>query len=277
VCSSGAGCRGRRLTDDRPSLATADGLTLAGRRWPATDADAAVVLVHGFSASCEDDRVCELASAFVDQGLDVIGYTARGHGASDGDCTLGELESYDVAAAVAAARATHDKVALVGASMGAIAALRYAADADDVAGLVVISCPSRWRIPRTARGLLAAGLTRTKPGRALAARYIGVRVAPAWTTNPAPPVELAARVDAPIAVVHGTADRFVSTVHADELYLSAAEPRRLDLVEGMGHAFDPLGYATIVDGVAWTLRGSAASVPTPASASASSASAQKRI
>jgi hypothetical protein len=41
-------------------------------------------------------------------------------------------------------------------------------------------------------------------------------------------------------------------VHADELYLSAAAPRRLDLVEGMGHAFDPLGYATIIDAVDWT-------------------------
>jgi alpha-beta hydrolase superfamily lysophospholipase len=235
-------------------LATADGLVLAGRRWPATDAEAAVVLVHGFSASCEDDRVCELADALVARGLDVVGYTARGHGASGGDCTLGELESFDVAAAVAVARATHDQVVLVGASMGAIAALRYAADADDVTGVVVVSSPSRWRIPRTARGLLAAGLTRTAPGRALAARYIGVRVAPAWTTNPAPPVELAAQVGVPIAVVHGTADRFVSVVHADELYLSSTAPRRLDLVEGMGHAFDPLGYATIVDAVDWTLK-----------------------
>ena len=242
------------MTDDRPSLATADGLVLAGRRWPAVDADASVVLVHGFSASCEDDRVCELANEFVERGLDVVGYTARGHGESGGDCTLGELEFNDVAAAVAVARAAHEQVVLVGASMGAIAALRYAADHDDVTGVVVVSCPSRWRIPRTARGLLAAGLTRTPPGRALAARLIGVRVAPAWTTNPAPPVELAARVGVPIAVVHGTADRFVSVVHADELYLSAAEPRRLDLVEGMGHAFDPLSYATVIDAVAWTLK-----------------------
>ena len=261
VCSLDADSPGLRVTDDRPSLATADGLMLAGRRWPAVDADAAVVLVHGFSASCEDDRVCELATAFVDHGLDVIGYTARGHGASDGDCTLGELESYDVAAAVAAARATHDRVVLVGASMGAIAALRYAADADDITGVVVVSCPSRWRIPRSARGVLGAALTRTPPGRAIAARLIGVRVAPAWTTNPAPPVELAGRVRVPLAVVHGTADRFVSTVHADELYLSAAEPRRLDLVEGMGHAFDPPGYATIIDGVEWALKEAASTAP----------------
>ncbi|MGH9025622.1 MAG: alpha/beta hydrolase [Acidimicrobiia bacterium] len=241
------------MADDRPSLATADGLVLAGRRWPAPDPRAAVVLVHGFSASCEDDKICALADAFVHGGITVVGYDARGHGASGGDCTLGELESRDVAAAVAVAREHHERVVLVGASMGAIATLRYAADAKDVHGVVVVSCPSRWRIPRSARGLLATALTRTAPGRALAARYIGVRVAPAWTTNPAPPVELAGHVQAPIAVVHGTADRFVSVIHADELYLSAGEPRRLDLVEGMGHAFDPVGFATIVSAVDWTL------------------------
>jgi alpha-beta hydrolase superfamily lysophospholipase len=241
------------VADARPTLATADGLVLAGRRWFAAEPRAAVVLVHGFSASCEDGRVCELADALVSAGLDVVSYDARGHGASDGDCTLGELESHDVAAAVAVARETHERVVLVGASMGAIAALRYAADADDVAGVVVVSCPSRWRIPRSARGLLATALTRTKPGRAIAARYIGVRVAPAWTTNPAPPVELAARTQAPLAVVHGTADPFMGVVHADELFLSASEPRRLDLVEGMAHAFDRVGMSTIVDAVDWTL------------------------
>jgi alpha-beta hydrolase superfamily lysophospholipase len=245
------------VADDRPTLATADGLVLAGRRWTVPDPRAAVVLVHGFSASCDDGRMGEVADALVATGIEVVGYDARGHGASGGDCTLGELESHDVAAAVAVAHERHDRVVLVGASMGAIAALRYAADSDDIDGVVVVSCPSRWRIPRTARGLLATALTRTAPGRAVAARYIGVRVAPAWTTNPAPPVELAGRVQVPIAVIHGSADRFVSVVHADELYLSAGEPRRLDIVEGMGHAFDPVGLSTIVAAVDWTLARSA--------------------
>ena len=100
--------------------------------------------------------------------------------------TLGDLERHDVAAAVDAARDRSDRVVLVGASMGAIAALRYAAATDDLAGVVSVSCPARWRLPRNLRGVAAAGLTRTRVGRALASRWMGVQVAPRWTEPGAP-------------------------------------------------------------------------------------------
>ena len=56
----------------------------------------------------------------------MLTYDARGHGCSDGESTLGDHEQHDVAAAVALARTRTDRVVLVGASMGAVAALRYA-------------------------------------------------------------------------------------------------------------------------------------------------------
>src|SRR5207248_8073257 len=124
--------------------------------------------------------------------LHVVSYDARGHGQSEGDCTLGDLERLDVAAAVASARRHSPRIVLVGASMGAIAVLRYAVTDADLAGVVSVSSPAAWRVPRTARCLLAARLPRTPPGRWLAARLSTLRISLRWS-NPDPPRRLPAR------------------------------------------------------------------------------------
>jgi len=240
----------------KAQFTTTDDVVLAGRSWLRADAPrAAVVLVHGFSASADDPNVCALAEALHDEGVDVVCYDARGHGTSEGHSTLGDLERHDVAAAVAAARDRSDRVVLVGASMGAIAALRYAAATDGVSGLVSVSCPSRWRLPRNVQGVFAAGLTRTRIGRAMASRWMRVQIAPRWT-NPAPPAELVPHVHTPIAFVHGAADRFIPASDAEELFALAHEPRRLQIVPAMGHAFEPQSVPAVRDAVEWALASS---------------------
>jgi alpha-beta hydrolase superfamily lysophospholipase len=165
--------------DVRPfALRTADGLTLAADAWLTREpATAAVVLVHGFGGHRHDATVVAMAHELRAEGHAVITYDLRGHGESEGLCTLGDLERLDVAAAVVAARDLAPRVVLVGASLGAIAALRYAVDVTtdlDLAGVVTVSAPAQWRLttPRTA---LAAALTRTRIGRSLARRR-GVRL-----------------------------------------------------------------------------------------------------
>ena len=181
-------------------------------------------------------------SVFAD-GFDVVSYDARGHGRSTGESTLGDLEQHDVAAAVALARTRSSDVVLVGASMGAIAALRYAATDPELRGVVAVSCPARWTLPINPAALAAALMTRTPFGRAFLARMMKVRVARRWT-NPAAPVELIERIEAPVAVVHGTADRFIPMRAAYELYASATSERSLDLVPGMGQfLFGPMTFA----------------------------------
>jgi alpha-beta hydrolase superfamily lysophospholipase len=237
----------------RPLFTTTDDVVLTGRQWLRADAPrAAVVLVHGFSASADDPDVCELAEELHAEGVDIVCYDARGHGTSEGHSTLGDLERHDVAAAVDAARERSERVVLVGASMGAIAALRYASATDGLAGVVSVSCPARWRLPRNVQGVLAAGLTRTRVGRAMAARWMGVQVAPRWT-NPEPPIALVPEVAAPVAFVHGAADRFIPASDAADLYEAASEPRRLEIVPGMGHAFAPQSVPAIRAAVDWTL------------------------
>jgi alpha-beta hydrolase superfamily lysophospholipase len=234
-------------------LTTADGLELLGRRWLARSAPvASVVIVHGFNASSECPNVEALAEALHSDGFDVVTYDARGHGRSPGESTLGDDEQHDVAAAVELARARTPHVVLVGASMGAIATLRYAISDPDLAGVVSVSCPARWRLPRNVRGVVAAAMTRTPMGRRLTTRLSGVRVASRWTA-PAPPIDLVAHLEAPVVFVHGTLDRFIPTRDAAQLFDRAPEPRQLLVVRDMGHAFDPVAIEPIQQGVAWAL------------------------
>lgn len=237
-------------------LRTSDGVPLLARLWPATTVPVrgAVVLVHGFSSGKDEPSVVAVADRLAALGFDVIGYDGRGHGGSGGRCTLGDRERHDVAAAVEAARARSSRVVLVGASMGAIAVLRHAATDPAVSGVVTVSSPAQWRLPRTARSLLAAGLTQTRVGRWLAVRHLDVRLAKGWS-RPEPPVALAARVSVPLAVVHGAQDRFIPLAEGRVLARAAGGPCRLVVVPGMGHAFEPLALDAIADALEWVMAG----------------------
>jgi alpha-beta hydrolase superfamily lysophospholipase len=241
------------------NLRTADGVELVTRSWSAAEGAsprAVVVLVHGMAATKDNPELVAVADALTRQGIDVLAYDARGHGQSGGVCTLGDDERFDVAAAVERARESGLPVVVVGASMGGIAVLRHAAEDPGLAGVVTVSSPADWRLHRSPGTIVLAAIVRTRAGRALAARRFHVRLSPHWT-NPESPRLLAERYGGPLAVVHGRKDRFIPTYEADALYASGNGPRRLFMVEGMGHAFHPMAVQAITEAVEWTLAASA--------------------
>lgn len=245
------------------ALHTADGLRLAAYlRQPASAPLGAVVLVHGFTATGSHPEVVAQADALADEGFAVVTYDGRGHGTSEGWCTMGDDERYDVAAAVALAQLLHSQVVVVGASMGAIAALRYAAtDGADgaIRGVVAVSSPAQWRLPLTVIGVLNAALIRTRVGRRFLARRVRVRVSARWSA-PEPPDVLVARLTVPVTVLHGMLDRIMRPRAAHLLYAAAREPRQLVLVDRMGHAFASEARAPISAAVRWTLAAAATPV-----------------
>jgi pimeloyl-ACP methyl ester carboxylesterase len=233
------------------TLATPDGLRLAADLQRVNGSRTCVVVVHGFTAHRRHSSVAAIADALVREGHSVLTYDGRGHGESGGMSTLGNDEDLDVASAVQAAAKVAPKVVVVGASMGAIAALRYAAAHDDLTGVVTVSCPARWQL-RTLRTVLAAALTQTWPGRRYLERSVGVRVSPTTERLESPEV-LAGRITCPLAIVHGLADRFMPALEASRLHEQVTGRRRLDLVPAMGHAFDEVGTSTILAAVSWCL------------------------
>src|SRR6202020_1729195 len=157
-------------------MLTRDGVELATRSWLLNgEPRAIVILVHGLSSTKDHPHVVGLAERLRARSLDVLSYDARGHGESGGLSTLGDLERNDVAAAVSFARTRQSRVALVGASMGAVAAIAYAASDPDLAGVVVVSSPADWRIPFRVRAVLLVILARTKLGRFVSERHSHVR------------------------------------------------------------------------------------------------------
>lgn len=245
------------------TLTTSDGVALRGRVCaPEGERRVAVVLVHGFTGSMDHPEVLAVADALAAEGHPVVSYDARGHHGSGGLSTLGDAEQLDVAAAVGAARDRFGDVVTVGTSMGAIAVLRHAATPDaGIRGVITVSSPARWKLPRTTRAMLATILTRTRAGRRFAARKLGVRIHPVWTAAAAPE-ELAARIAVPLAVIHGDADQMIPASEAHRLAAAARGPLRLDIVPGMRHAFDPTGIPAILASVRWTLAGGTAATAT---------------
>jgi pimeloyl-ACP methyl ester carboxylesterase len=238
---------------DAVELDTDDGVRLAAAVWPAPTVrpPAAVVLAHGLSINKDHASVMALASSVTAAGFGVVTYDGRGHGASDGFCTLGTDEAYDVAAAVSFARSLAPRVVAVGSSMGGIAVLRYGAGVGDLDGVVTVSVPARWRI-RSTRSLAAAAMTRTRVGRRFVRARTGVRLAPAWN-SPSTPEQLAAAITCPAAIVHGSRDRFIPVNEARLLYERLPGRRRIDIVDGMGHGFGPLAVAAVTDAVCWAV------------------------
>jgi pimeloyl-ACP methyl ester carboxylesterase len=253
-----AGPYGGGVAPEPLELRSADGLRLAASVWPAAarDPEAAVVVAHGLTITKDHPSVVAVAEALAAAGFAVVAYDGRGHGGSDGLCTLGTDEVLDVAAAVTWAGAASRRVVAVGSSMGAIAVLRYAATDDQLAGVVAVSAPARWRI-YSGRALLAAAMTRTGAGRRMVARRKSVRLATTRTAVPAPQ-DVAPRVSCPAAIVHGARDRFIPPREAERIHDRLRGARRLDIVDGMGHGFGSGAAEAVVGAVQWALAARAA-------------------
>ncbi|HEX4540001.1 MAG TPA: alpha/beta fold hydrolase [Acidimicrobiales bacterium] len=270
-------------------LLTADGLHLSARWWRRPErARAAVVLVHGFGASKEDGGIRALASDLHGAGFDVLTYDARGHGASEGNCTVGGEERLDVAAAAALAAEGGQPVVLVGVSMGAIAVFCHVASMADearpapaaslaaspvspasppvggggtpIAGIVAVSAPARWRMSPSLVGLAIVALTRTKLGRWVMLHRLGVRINTGWVL-PDPPLSAISHMGVPVALVHGRRDRLIRAAEARLLFDGAAEPRRLDVVARMGHGIDDAARGAVVEAIDWVMDVPSGEVP----------------
>jgi pimeloyl-ACP methyl ester carboxylesterase len=232
-------------------LRTEDGNRLAGDVYhPSGTPRGGVVVAHGFSAHRRLDVVVEQARTLAEAGYVVLAYDGRGHGTSDGECTLGRLEVHDVDAAVAHLRRSIDRVVTVGASMGALAVLSHATADRALAGIVLVSIASSWRSILTARAFAAAMFTRTPAGRAFMRRVTGTRVSPRWESAGVPTAQVR-DIGMPVAVVHGRQDAMIRSLAAVEVYDAASDPRRIELVDGMGHAFCPGAVDAVSRSVEW--------------------------
>jgi pimeloyl-ACP methyl ester carboxylesterase len=243
-------------------LRARDGLRLAARWLPADgpgtdwplDPHEAILLLHGYSGSIAPDLV--EYGPFLRRTAGVLGLDFRGHGGSDdGLTTFGLLETEDIAGALAwLGERGVTRVAMVGTSMGGIAAIAAvavlgdgslaAADGDPAAprdvdlaprplvvGIVADSTAPELEVPVGTR-------VRGPAGRFVAARLFdnAARVlgADPRATEPARVIGLLESL--PLLLIHGDADTTVPIADARRLAALAGPASAQWIVPGAGHS-----------------------------------------
>jgi pimeloyl-ACP methyl ester carboxylesterase len=246
------------------SLFTDDGVRIdAG--YLAGVQDLCVVLGHGFTGSWHRPNTRRIAGVF-GRFASVIAIDFRGHGRSGGLSTVGDREIFDIDAAVRNARDRgHERVAVVGFSMGAAAAVRHAALLGGVDAIVSVSAPTRWYYRETRPMRQVHWAVENRIGRAGVRYTKRTRVSPVgWQPIPAEPQAVADRIaPTPLLVVHGDADPYMPVEHAEKLYAAAREPKELWIEKGYGHAESAATPDLISRIGAWLVRTAASPSPPP--------------
>ena len=222
-----------------------DGLRLHGLYLPGRDGSPVLLLCHGyyrsltetFSLGCELNRL----------GYHVLLFDFRGCGLSAGRfTTLGYRETADVLGAVdyLRERLGQRPLGVLGLSMGAVAALRAAADCPAIAAVVADSAYADLR--DTVRHktkdvlrlpfLVGLGWASIRIGEWLSGGDLAaVRAVDAVASAKGGP--------RPLLLIHGERDDYLPPDNAQRLFQAAGEPKELWLAPGSGHAMARLDHS----------------------------------
>lgn len=214
---------------------TSDGVQLTGIRL-AGPTGRTFVIGHGMSHSTAERSTRQVIDRLAGHGT-VIALDFRGHGGSGGRSSVGGDEIHDLDAAVALARSLSDApVVAVGFSMGGSVVLRQAAlGVHRPDAVIAVSAPSRWYI-RESSPMRRVHWLLEHPLGPLVGRWAGIRLGKPWDEVPPSPLETIGGIEAPLLLVHGTADPYLAPSHAIDLQRACAGRAELWLEPGMGHA-----------------------------------------
>lgn len=196
----------------------------------------AVVLAHGFKGSRED--MIPWARFLHEAGYNVLLFDTRACGQSGGSVIgLGTLEAHDVAAAAhfARDRFAARRVAALGISLSAGAAILAAADDTSIDGVIADSAWTDQVFALERLGSLPVGSVQL-PLPPLAIPALNVFVGEDVTK--ARPIDVIARIaPRPVLLIHSADDGNATTppAGADRLYAAAGEPKRLWIAPRGGH------------------------------------------
>jgi alpha-beta hydrolase superfamily lysophospholipase len=217
------------------SFRSADGL-LRGWLGRGRAGAPAVVLVHGYRGSREE--MTPWAEFLLRAGYTVLLFDTRGCGQSEGRAVgLGATESRDISAAVAAAMKGGDtaKVAVLGISLGAGAAILAAASDPSIAAVVADSAWTDHDFMLDRLGTIRVGpfqIPLAPDGPLAVDAFVGTDV------RAARPLEAIARVaPRPILLIHSADDDNATTpvAGAHALFAAAGAPKDLWIVPRGGH------------------------------------------
>lgn len=191
-----------------------------------------IVLIHGWGSS--KVGALKRMDALADVAREFVAIDLRGHGESGGRCALGTKEHRDVLRVLGEIGAD-GAVVLHGWSMGAGVALRVAAEGAGGHEVVGVVCESPYvDAPTPARNVMRLSGMPTALNLMPAMRALGVRLGVGASWRGFARDGIARGVDAPVLVVHGTADP-VCPVSDGRVIAEAAPRGSMVEIEGGGH------------------------------------------
>jgi len=215
----------------RQEVTTSDGVEISFDLYRSVGGDSVVIICPGFFQSKETRTFRHLATALAGR-RDVICMDFRGHGTSGGLYTFSAREGADLEAVLEWTRVRYRKIHVVGFSLGAATVLNTVTrHPEGVWTVVAVSGPTSFEeiefkfwTPEAMR----TGLKGSEWGA-------GCRPGNPWLAKEKP-IESIRKLVLPVLLIHGTRDAIISVRHSHRLYPAAAGPKRLEIIEGGGHA-----------------------------------------
>ena len=216
-----------------------DGTRLYGWWMSAARRAPTVVVLHGVKKNRTD--VLRAALVLRRAGFNILMFDGRAHGDSEGRyVTYGFYERRDVESAikwlVKEKRINHNRVGLMGESMGAAIALQVVAHNDWIRAVWADSPFASLRrvteeFLRRVTKLPDVVLNPVLWSSIQVANYRGK-----FDVESVDPLSLASQIKCPVYLIHGTADQVIATQHSRNIYEALGGEKELGVVEGARHA-----------------------------------------
>ena len=191
-----------------------------------------LIICPGFFQS-KETAIFQKLSRDLTQDQDVLCMDFRGHGQSGGLFTFSAKEVADLEAVLKWAGERYARLTVLGFSLGAATAVTTVSRLrDGIQGVVAVSCPAAFEeIEFKVWNPEGAILTfQTWDPR------LGCRPGPAWLKKERPLDAIRSLSPIPVLLIHGDKDSVVHHRHSQRLYQQAAEPKRVAIISGGGHA-----------------------------------------
>ncbi len=244
-----------RRTHHKFHVAAKDGVRIAGIHMNPHQGDTLLLYVHGFMSGKNHRRVPNFVEACTDF-TDVMAIDLRGHGDSDGGCTMGALEVLDVEAVYQYARSLgYRHIISVGSSMGGATVIRHAAlyqNVDAVATIGAFADVKSIMWPTTDTGLQLlystgnVGQTWSYVTRKTRLSHLPTQEAPYSLVHLIAP--------RPLLLLHGEWDPTVHSRSAYTLFRYAQEPKEMVIIPRSGHDHPHLTAQTAQRIQQWLVR-----------------------
>lgn len=194
-----------------------------------------IVLAHGFYNNKDAYLFKKIAQEIAVE-YDVVSFDFRGHGKSGGLFTWTAREINDLTVVLEYVKQEkYSRTGLMGFSLGAAISIVAAAKDRAINSLIVVSAPyDFWQI--NMHFWEPEMLNDLKLNLGMKGKGKFIRPGNVFLKKPKPINFVADIAPTPVLFIHGANDWIVKPLHSQKLYEAAQEPKKIKMINGVGHA-----------------------------------------